>query len=116
MSAVATSAVVVVGPWVLLVALILLVVLVPSLVRLVLNKSIPTTGGRDVSIRVRLLLWLRIEIDVKTPGHVAGQDVRPPSGDPPSGEVVRLREDNKPLTCGDRDGAPTIHLDGSASA
>jgi hypothetical protein len=70
MSMLATSAVVVVGPWALLVVLVLIVLLIPVLVRLVLEKGVPARD-RDVSVRVRLFIWLRIEIDVKPPGQQA---------------------------------------------
>jgi hypothetical protein len=93
MSAVATSAMVVVGPWALVVASILLLTVVPSLVRLVLNKSVPMTGDRDISVKVRLFVWLRIEIEVKTPQREAAETLRPRSSDPPPAEVVQLRED-----------------------
>ena len=91
MSTLAASAAVV-GPWVLLIMLILFLVWAYFLVRLVLNKSVPTPGDRDVWVRVRPFPWPRIEIEVRTPGYERPAEDRSTAEVPPV-DVVPIRKE-----------------------
>lgn len=71
-----------VAPWAFPVVSLALLVLIPRLIRLVLEKSLSAAKDRQVSVRVRLLLWLRIDIEVaKPPPPVAG--LCNPAAEPP---------------------------------